>query len=148
MFCVNTVFARGKDDISLVHKQDIFSKLDPFLFHCCGYGSALNCMEFGRLDPDPGQGRQKLPTKNRKNSSPQPSHSSPPNLLTVPRQPSHSSPPTFSQFPPNLLTVPPQPFTVPPQPSHSSPPTFLAIGCGSGVLTVLVGRSTLPLPPG
>ena len=29
----------------------------------------------------------------------------------------------------------------------SSPPAFLAIGCGSGCLTVLVGRSSLPLPP-
>jgi hypothetical protein len=29
----------------------------------------------------------------------------------------------------------------------SSPPAFLAIGCGSGLLTVLVGRSSLPLPP-
>jgi hypothetical protein len=29
----------------------------------------------------------------------------------------------------------------------SYPPTFQAIGCGSGVLTVLVGRSSLPLPP-
>jgi hypothetical protein len=31
--------------------------------------------------------------------------------------------------------------------SRGSPPTFLAIGCGSGFLTVLVGRSSLPFPP-
>ncbi len=30
---------------------------------------------------------------------------------------------------------------------YKSPPAFLAIGCGSGCLTVLVGRSSLPLPP-
>jgi hypothetical protein len=29
----------------------------------------------------------------------------------------------------------------------ASLPTFLAIGCGSGFPTVLVGRSSLPLPP-
>jgi hypothetical protein len=61
-------------------------------------------------------------------------HSSLPAFLTVPCQPS-------SQFPASL------PHSSLPAFLHSSLPAFLAIGCGSGFLTLLVGRSSLPLPP-
>ncbi len=61
---------------------------------------------------------------------------------------SYKSPPTFFSSPPTFLQFPANLPSLPRQPSFRSPQTFLVIGCGSVFPTVLVGRSSLPLPPG